>query len=113
MPAEVAHLLRAQGFVASTCHDLRIELLADEEVAVVAGEEGALVVTTNHNFIPPARRLRVCPVVHLRVTEEHARMAMERALRWFELPAHELGPGFILRVPKVAELSVLPPVPWS
>ena len=99
--------------MAWTCHDLRIESFADDEVAVVAGEEGAIVVTTNHNFIPPARRLRVCPVVHLRVTEEHARAAMERALRWFELPENQLGPGFVLRVPKVADLSVLPPVPWS
>jgi hypothetical protein len=99
--------------VAWTCHDLGIESLADDEVAVVAGEAGAIVVTTNRNFIPPARRLRVCPVVHLRVTEVHARTAMERALRWFETPANKLGAGFVLRVPKVAELSVLPPVPWS
>lgn len=105
--------MRAQGLTAWTCHDLHIEALSDDEVAIVAGELDAIVVTTNHDFVPPARRLRVCPVVYLRVREQYAQMAMERALAWFEVAANQVGPGFVLRVPKTAGLSVLPPVPWS
>lgn len=99
--------------MAWTCHDLHIEALGDDEVAVVAGDRNAIAVTTNHNFVRPARRLRCCPVVYLRVTEEHALAAMKRALTWFDDPSHQLGPGFVLKVPKIAGLSVMPPLPWT
>lgn len=106
----MASRLHARGHTAWTAWQAQIHELSDQEVIVYADDHDAVVVTSNKDFIPVARRLRYASVVYLRVTEAHAVAAIDRAVDW--LGSNHLPKGMVLRVPLKAEIKVLSPLPW-
>lgn len=107
----MASRLEARGHTAWTAWQAGIHELSDQEVIVYADDHAAVVVTSNKDFIPVARRLRYASVVYLRVTEQHAVSAVDRAIDWLE--TNRLPKGMVLRVPLKAEIKILPPLPWA
>jgi predicted nuclease of predicted toxin-antitoxin system len=96
VPVEVAGGIRQAGHDAWTAYEAHIEAFADDAVLVYAEGKHAIVVTTNKDFIPVARRMGVAQVVYVRCLEVHAVETMKRALDW--LAANRLPPGRVLRV---------------
>jgi predicted nuclease of predicted toxin-antitoxin system len=110
VPAAVARYLRGEAHEAWTAYEAHLEEASDAELIAYAADHDAIAVTTNRDFVTLARRLRAARVVHLRVSEADAVLAMDRALRWLE--SSGLPDGMALRVPKRSEIRVLPPLVW-
>jgi len=93
-----------------TAYDAHLEDASDEAIVVYAGNRRAIVVTTNKDFVPTARRMAIASVVYLRVTEAHAVETLTRALAWLE--TNQLPDGRVLRVSRRGKITVMAPLRW-
>jgi len=107
VPAGVARRLRAVGYDAWTAYDAHLEDASDESLIIYAQDRHAILVTTNRDCARLAQRMKAAPVVWLKVLEVDSEAAILRAVDW--LQANRLPIGRVLRVPKRADLALLPP----
>ena len=110
VPVEVAESLRRQGHAAWTTYEAHLQTAGDDDLIIYAEDKDAILVTVNKDCAAIARRLQAASLVYLRVRERDAVPAMDRAERW--LRTNRLPRGRVLRVPKLADIVVMRPIPW-
>ena len=89
-----------------------MDQLPDDALIVFAGSRGEILVTTNHDCIRVARRLREARVVYLSVVESAAEETMSKAIDWIGSHPRGFPAGRVLKVTRTTQPRIMNPIPW-